>query len=87
MDRIFSRKELSEYTGINGKEAFVGYNGKVYDVTGSFHWKSGKHWVLHEAGNDLTLAMKDAPHFDDLLMLFKVIGILEQEKDIKAGNK
>lgn len=79
MERIFSREELSQYDGRDGRQAYVGYKGRVYDVTGSFHWKSGRHWVLHEAGTDLTQAMKDAPHFDNLLLPFEVVGILEQE--------
>jgi predicted heme/steroid binding protein len=74
--REFTLVELSEFTGKNGKLAYIGYKGKVYDVTGSFQWKNGDHW-LHEAGSDLTAAMKDAPHFDDLLIPFEVVGILK----------
>lgn len=76
--REFSIEELSEFTGKNGKPAYIGYNGQIYDVTGSFHWKNGNHWVIHDAGKDLTREMKDAPHFDDLLLPFKVVGTLKK---------
>lgn len=75
--RDFTVEELSEFTGKNEKLAYIGYKGKVYDVTESFHWKNGNHWIVHEAGTDLTDAMMDAPHFDDLLVPFKVVGILK----------
>jgi predicted heme/steroid binding protein len=76
MEREFTGEELSEFNGRNGNRAYVGYKGKVYDVTDSFHWKNGDHWVVHVAGRDLTKEMKDAPHFDDLLFTFKVVGTL-----------
>ena len=78
--RIFTRDELSEFSGKNNRLSDIGYRGKVYDVTGSFHWKNGDHWVLHHPGTHLTREMKDAPHFDDLLAPFQVIGILEIEE-------
>ncbi len=73
----FTEEELLEFNGRNGKRAYIGYKDKVYDVTGSFHWKQGKHWT-HEAGTDLTDAMKDAPHFDDLLLPFEIVGTLKK---------
>lgn len=76
MNRTFTRNELAEFNGKDGNKAYVGYKGNVYDVTGSFHWKNGKHWVIHEAGKDLTAEMKEAPHFDDLMEPFEVLGIL-----------
>ncbi|MEM3880635.1 MAG: hypothetical protein QXD19_02690 [Candidatus Bathyarchaeia archaeon] len=42
----------------------------------SFLWKDGKHQVLHEAGTDLTEALKQAPHGEDVLNRFPVVGIL-----------
>jgi len=33
---------------------------------------------MHEAGKDLTPEMQDAPHFDDLLPAFKVVGKLKK---------
>jgi predicted heme/steroid binding protein len=56
--------------------AHVTYAGKVYDVTGSFHWKGGKHHVLHDAGQDLTESIGRAPHTAELLEKFPVVGVL-----------
>jgi predicted heme/steroid binding protein len=77
--KVFTARELAKYNGKKGKPAYVGYKGRVYDVTGSFHWKEGRHWVLHDAGLDLTDQMKEAPHFDDLLLKFAVVGQLSDE--------
>ncbi len=79
MLRIFTIEELKEFNGKNGKSAYIGYNGKVYDVTESFHWKNGNHWVIHEAGSDLSREMSDAPHFDDVMLPFKIVGILKAQ--------
>lgn len=76
-DKEFTPEELASFNGRQGRPAYIGYNGLVYDVTGSFHWKNGNHWVVHDAGRDLTLEMKDAPHFDDLIMKFRVVGKLK----------
>jgi predicted heme/steroid binding protein len=72
----FTEKELAQYDGRNGKPAYVGYKGKVYDVSSSFLWKDGRHQVLHSAGVDLTGALEQAPHGDDLLEKFPMVGIL-----------
>jgi len=72
----FTEKELAQYDGRNGKPAYVGYNGKVYDVSSSFLWKDGTHQVLHSAGVDLTAALEQAPHSEDVLKKFPVVGIL-----------
>ena len=72
----FTEKELAQYDGRNGKPAYVGYKGKVYDVSSSFLWKDGTHQVLHNAGVDLTAALEQAPHSEDVLKKFPVIGIL-----------
>ncbi len=73
----FSKKELEKYNGENGAPAFIAYRGKVYDVSDSFLWQDGKHQVTHKAGEDLTDALRDAPHGSDLLERFPVVGILK----------
>jgi predicted heme/steroid binding protein len=74
--RQLTRAELSQYDGRNGRSAFIAYHGKVYDVTGSFQWAGGRHWVVHTAGSDLTAELADAPHGADLLERVPVIGLL-----------
>jgi len=76
MKKVFTREELSRYNGRDGAPAYVACNGKVYDVTGSFHWKGGKHHVLHDAGQDLTGSIGRAPHTAEILEKFPVVGML-----------
>ena len=73
--KIFTIEELKKYDGSNGV-AYVAFNGKVYDVSQSFHWKSGIHQVTHRAGCDLTEALKRAPHSADMLDKFPIVGEL-----------
>jgi predicted heme/steroid binding protein len=74
--REFAEAELAHYDGKNGNPAYVAYDGKVYDVTGSFLWKAGIHQVLHAAGRDLTAALVSAPHGSELLERFPMVGTL-----------
>jgi predicted heme/steroid binding protein len=76
--RRFTKKELAQFNGKNGARAFIACNGKVYDVTESFLWRNGHHQVLHKAGEDLTEALKEAPHGEDLLEKFLTIGTLRE---------
>lgn len=34
----FTEEELAKYDGKNGRLAYVGYTGKVYDLSASFLW-------------------------------------------------
>jgi len=72
----FTKEELAQYDGKNGKPVHVAYKGNVYDVSASFLWKDGNHQVLHSAGVDLTDALEQAPHGGDVLEKFPVVGIL-----------
>jgi len=76
-ERIFTRAELEEYDGRDGGEAFVAYRGKVYDVTDSTMWVDGGHEAEHEAGRDLTEEMDEAPHGEDVMDEFPVVGLLQ----------
>ncbi len=70
----FTKQELAQHSGQNGTKSYIAYNGKVYDVSDSFHWKDGKHQVLHQAGEDLTEAFREAPHGEHLLERVPIIG-------------
>lgn len=67
---------MAKFNGLDGKPAYIACRGKIYDVSMSWHWKGGKHQVLHEAGEDLTVALDKAPHGEDLLERVPVIGVL-----------
>ncbi len=73
----FTIAELNEFNGKNGKPAYVGYKGKVYDVTVSDQWLDGDH-LGHMAGQDLTEEMEIAPHSGDVLERMKTVGILAE---------
>jgi len=83
----FTEKELAQYDGRNGKPAYIGYKGKVYDVSSSFLWKDGIHQVLHSAGRDLTNALEQAPHGGDALEKFPLVGILRDAGKSNMSSK
>ena len=69
-------KELEKFDGREGRRAYIAYKGYIYDVTDSFLWKGGKHFVRHHAGHDLTDELKHAPHGEDMLNRVPKIGII-----------
>ena len=81
IDRMkkFSIEELARYNGKDGAPAYIAYDGKVYDVSVSFQWRNGRHQVLHNAGEDLTDALEQAPHSADLLDRVPVVGMLGED--------
>ena len=58
----FTRESLASYDGKEGRPAFFAFEGKVYDATQSPLWKQGLHMGRHNAGENLTEALKLAPH-------------------------
>jgi predicted heme/steroid binding protein len=74
-EKTFTAAELSEFNGKNGKPAYVGYKGKVYEVTESYQWGDGEH-LGHLAGKDLTDQMELAPHAEEVMERMKVVGVL-----------
>ncbi len=74
--KTFSKEELSQFDGKNGKPAYVAFKGKVYDVTDSYMWIDGDHSGEHQAGKDLTEQMAVAPHAEDVMERMKVVGVL-----------
>lgn len=75
--RTFSLKQLAYFDGQEGRPAYIAYQGKVYDVTQSYSWRNGEHYLVHKAGNDLTNDLQHAPHGNDLLETFPVVGHLK----------
>jgi predicted heme/steroid binding protein/uncharacterized membrane protein len=77
--RKFTVEELKQFTGENGQPAYVGYKDRVLDVTASKMWRNGTHMKRHQAGEDLTEAIGEAPHDIDVLDRFPQVGILVRE--------
>lgn len=74
--RVFSPEELARYDGRDGRPAYVGYGGLVFDVSGSMLWNGGRHQDRHDAGRDLTSEFKDAPHSTTILLRLPIVGRL-----------
>lgn len=75
----FTISELKKFDGSEGRPAYVGFKGKVYDVSNSPYWKNGKHLGAHTAGHDLTMHIPNAPHNEDVLGGSEVVGELFQQ--------
>ncbi|MCD4821185.1 MAG: cytochrome B5 [Methanococcoides sp.] len=73
----FTTEELAKYNGKDGEKCYIAYKGKVYDVTESMLWEDGDHQGMHDGGIDLTTDQEDAPHDDDVLEDFPVVGTLK----------
>jgi len=80
---LLSLEELREFDGKSGKPVYVALKGKIYDVSESPLWKTGKHQGRHPAGTDLTEEIANAPHAEEVLTKFPVVGELRQEKPSK----
>jgi predicted heme/steroid binding protein len=77
-DKAFTRAELLDFDGREGRPAYVAFKGKVYDLSPSSSWDAGLHYEEHEAGTDLTKAIGEAPHDPDELERFPVVGRLQE---------
>ena len=69
-------EQLSHFDGKEGRPAYVSYKGMVYNMTNNRLWKNGAHMVKHAAGNDLTEALKTAPHGEDKILTMPQVGML-----------
>lgn len=77
MEKRFSRRDMAQFDGKDGRPAYVAYNGNVYDVSDSVFWTDGNHLQSHNAGMDLTSEFEDAPHGEDVFEGVQKVGILE----------
>jgi predicted heme/steroid binding protein/uncharacterized membrane protein len=72
----FTLEDLSRFDGSEKRPAYIAYKGKIYDVSSSKLWVEGNHVRKHLAGNDLTEAIKMAPHGEDKILGMAPIGEL-----------
>ena len=73
----YTRSQLALRNGQDREEVWIAYQGRIYDVSGSRLWRSGKHYE-HWAGQDLTDELPDAPHTRAVFERFECIGILKK---------
>ncbi|WP_041262510.1 CopD family protein [Citrifermentans bemidjiense] len=76
--------ELASCDGKEGRPAWFAYQGKLYDATASRLWKQGVHMGRHNAGEDLTEALKLAPHGSEKVAIMPAVGALVAQTDRKA---
>lgn len=76
--------ELGLYDGKEGRPAFFAYQGKIYNATESKLWKDGVHMGRHNAGQDLTEALKLAPHGSEKVAGLPEVGTLVEDATRKA---
>jgi predicted heme/steroid binding protein/uncharacterized membrane protein len=72
----FTVEDLSQFNGGEKKPAYIAYKGKIYDVSASKLWVEGNHVRKHLAGNDLTEALRTAPHDEDKILVMPLAGEL-----------
>ena len=75
----FNLEELRQFDGKENRPAYVAYNGKVYDVSGSKRWNGGLHMNRHHAGNNLTLDIQAAPHEPSVLERYPQVGTVKEK--------
>lgn len=74
--RRFTRAELAGCDGtIPERAILIAYRRRVYDVTASFMWMTGRHFWLG-AGRDLTGRMAEGPHGEEVLARTRCVGLL-----------
>lgn len=86
----YTVEELSRFDGGEKRPAYIAYNGKIYDVSQSKLWVEGNHVRKHLAGNDLTEALKTAPHGEEKVLQMPLIGELlpsSSKKEKSAPEK
>ena len=77
----FTPGDLELFDGHEGRQAFVGHGGNVYDLSTSRMWAGGSHVQRHAAGNDQTSAISQAPHGEEKLAVFPVVGTIVPSAD------
>ncbi|MGA6994201.1 MAG: CopD family protein, partial [Candidatus Deferrimicrobiaceae bacterium] len=68
--------DLSGYDGKDGRPAYFAYGGRIFEATESKLWKGGSHVGRHQAGFDLSDALKEAPHGEEKIISLPLVGNL-----------
>ena len=71
--------ELAHFNGKEGAPAYIGYKGRIYDVSASKKWKNGEHMRKVKAGEDLTAMISQAPHGEEKILAMPEVGRLLED--------
>jgi len=74
--KSFTLQELQCYDGTEGRPIYLGYKGRVYDLSASPLFQGTQRMRCHIAGKDLTREIEMAPHGEDLVLKFPLVGRL-----------
>ncbi len=85
-EKVITLRELMASNGKVGKPVYIVHRGRVFDVSASNWWASGEHMSQHQAGRDLTEAIKAAPHGLQVLDRYPQVGVLEKLKEFSPQN-
>lgn len=72
-----TKEQLKEFNGKDGKPAYIGYKGKVYDISKSDFWPGGEHMGRFKAGEDLTDTIDMSPHGEKNIFRYEAVDTLE----------
>jgi predicted heme/steroid binding protein len=75
--KTFPLRELQRFDGTDGRPIYIGYKGKVYNLSDSPLFQGEKRMRCHIGGKDLTKDIEIAPHGEDLVFKFPLVGKLE----------
>ncbi len=74
----FTPDEVKQFDGQEGRPLYVVFKGKVYDFTSSKLWPQGVHLQVHTRNENLEAAIKGAPHGEDNVLRFPLVGELNE---------
>lgn len=74
----FTLEELKGMDGTGGKPIYIAYKGRVYDLSTSPLFQGEGKMRCHVGGQDLTREIDIAPHGEDLVFKFPVIGKVKE---------
>lgn len=72
--KVYTADDLARAKSESGNAMLIAVDGKVYDISGSAKWPSGRHMNRHEAGRDLSTEVKGAPHGQEVLDRVPCVG-------------
>jgi predicted heme/steroid binding protein len=82
--RAITRQDLRMFDGRFKRPTYVGYLGKIYDVSESRYWSNGQHFFRHYSGQDLTRQLQDAPHNEPNILRMPLAGQIMEKQQIYA---
>jgi len=74
----YTKKELGNFDGKEGRKAYISVRGYVYDVTNERTWMDSTHYGL-EPGKDLTSEFYNCHNQERILQGLPIVGTLIDE--------